>query len=737
MGSEKGAAIGLIRTQELLQGRKLDRAEQFFTRAIDFGYSKTEEETLEFWGREEILGDIVWVIRKFRPDVIITRSIGGHGNHLAERTLTPEAFRAAADPNQYPEQLAYVEPWQATRLLRGGSRFGDSSPETGITLDVGGYNPLLSRSYPEIAAENRSQHKTQGLGRASIRWGSRNDRYQVIDGIPATGDIFDGIDISWNRVPGGRPIGRMLKRIIDTFDPNDPASFIPQLLSVYNELNSLEDNGWVVVKRQELLNVIRSCAGLWMETITNDSSATPGNEIEINTTLVNRSPYPFRIVKVEYEGIASDTDVNEELSTNQAIMVTTTLRLPQDYPIFQPYWLEEESSLGAYMVNQQTMIGTPENPPAVCAIVTLRFDANDLEYRIPLSFRWTDSINGTQYVPFEVRPKVTLHLAEKVSLFPDRTPNEIKVVLTSHSTNTAGTVLLSGSRGWVIRPSSIPFFFEGKDEQAEFVFTVTPPVNYQEAYLTAEALVGDQTFKRDMVRISYPHIDHQVYFPESRMKVVRLDLEKEGNRIGYIMGSGDEIPQALGSIGYDVDLLDDQALAKIDLSGFDAIIVGIRAYNTRQILASTQNRLLDYVENGGTLVVQYSRPNGLVTNDIGPYPFSISSQDRVSDETAPMSFLLPDHQLLNYPNKITAQDFEGWVQERGLNFINQWDDNYEAILSSHDPNEPDREGGLLFARYGSGVFVYTSLAWFRQLPAGVPGAYRLFVNIISAGNYGR
>ncbi len=529
----------------------------------------------------------------------------------------------------------------------------------------------------------------------------------------------------------------MLQSIIDAFDPNDPASSIPQLLSVYNELNRLKDNAWVVVKRQELLNVIQSCAGLWMEAVADDSSATPGDDIEISTTLVNQSPYPFRIVKVEFQGIASDTDVNEELSANQPIMVTTTLRLPQDYPISQPYWLEEESSLGAYTVTRQTMIGMPENPPAVSVIVTLRLDGNDLEYRIPLSFRWTDSINGTQYVPFEVRPKVTLRLAEKVSLFPDWTPNEIKVVLTSHSTNTAGEVRLNGSGGWVIRPSSIPFSFDGKDEQAEFVFTVTPPASFQEAYLTREARIGDQTYQRDMVRISYSHIDRQVYFPESRIKVVRLDLKKEGNRIGYIMGSGDEIPQALGSIGYDVDLLDDQALAQIDLAGFDAVIVGIRAYNTREILASTQNRLLDYVENGGTLVVQYSRPNGLVTSDIGPYPFSISRQDRVSDETAPMSFLLPDHQLLNYPNKITAQDFEGWVQERGLYFINQWDDNYEAILSSHDPNEPDREGGLLFARYGSGVFVYTSLAWFRQLPAGVPGAYRLFVNLISAGNYGR
>ena len=736
LGSEKGVEIGIIRTQELLEGRKSDKAEQFFTRAIDFGYSKTPEETFDFWGREQTLGDIVWVIRKFRPDVIISRNSGGHGHHTAATWLAPEAFKAAGDPNKYPEQLQYIQTWQAKRIF-GNSfrRSGQQGIENTVMINVGEYAPLLSKSYTEIAAESRSMHKTQGFGFFSVRWGTRNNYFNVIGGESAEGDIFEGIDTSWDRVPGGQEVGRILSNIINSFDPQEPSKSIPQLLSVNSELNKLDKSYWVEIKQQELYRVIQSCAGLWMEAISNDNSAAPGDKIRIRTTLVNRADYPFQIEKIDYSGIIADSDLDISLKNNEAVTIDKRLRIPEDYPISQPYWLKEEPSLGAFSISEQNLIGLAENPPSIAVNITLGIEGNILEYSVPLSFRWRNRAEGELYSLFEVRPNVTLSLEDKVCIFPDDNSKEIKVNIMSNSENVTGEIRLKGPDNWKMKPERIPFSLENKYEEKQVIFTVSPPKNFDEAVLVAEAEINGKTFNRDFVEISYPHIDRQVYFPLSQVKVVKLDIEKLGSKIGYIMGSGDEIPDGLRSLGYDVVLLDDEALGNVDFSQFDAIITGVRAYDTREQLRYTQPKILEYVENGGTLIIQYNRQFNFAAKGVAPYPFTISRQDRVSDETAPISFINPEHQLLNFPNKITQKDFEGWVQERGLYFLNQWDDRYETILSSHDPNEPDKEGGMLFARYGKGVFIYTAYAWFRQLPAGVPGAYRLFVNLISAGKY--
>ena len=330
---------------------------------------------------------------------------------------------------------------------------------------------------------------------------------------------------------------------------------------------------------------------------------------------------------------------------------------------------------------------------------------------------------------------MTLNLAENVYIFPDNNPREISVNIVSNTEHATGEIRLRGDKKWKIEPASIPFALEAKHEERKVIFRVTPPRALSEAVLTAEAEINGKIFNRDIVEIAYPHIDRQSYFPLSQAKAVKININRLGSRLGYIMGSGDDIPEALRSLKYDVVLLDDNMLENMDLSQFDAIIVGVRAYNTREQLVNTQHRMMGYVEAGGTFIVQYNRPRGLLSDDIGPYAFTISRRDRVSDETAPIYFLNPAHQLLNFPNKISQKDFEGWVQERGLNFLTQWDDKYETILSSHDPNEPNREGGMLFTRYGKGVFIYTGYAWFRQLPAGVPGAYRFFVNMIAAGKY--
>ena len=738
IGPEKGVEIGILRTQELLSARKIDGAEQLFTRAIDFGYSKTPEETFEFWGKEEILADIVWIIRKFRPDVIITRfapnGSGGHGHHTASGPLITEAFLAAANPNKFPEQLKYVKPWQPKRLLWNTWRPGQQDGNKLLQFDTGEYNPILGKSYTEMAAESRSNHKSQGFGSTGSR-GTRIDYLQHVEGDPAKSDLFDGIDTSWNRVPGGRKVGQMLAEILKSFDPQHSSNSISKLIAVYAELLTLNESYWGTLKKLELLRIIQACAGLWIEAIADDFSAAPGDDIQIKITIVNRSNFPFKLQEISFPGVASGSALDLNLKNNDPVVVEKTVSLPKDFPISQPYWLMATPQRGIFSIQDQKIIGLAENPPSLYAKMIIAANGTLLEFSVPLLFRWRDRVDGELYRTFEIRPLVTLKMENKVQIFADNEPKTVTVTLKSHSQNGIGGELrLKATDKWQINPASFPFSFVNKYEEKQFSFVVSPPNNSDEAEIIAEAEINGEKWAFSIVEISYPHIKRQTYFPKNRMKVVKIDIKKSGSNIGYIMGAGDEVADGLKNLGYDVSLLNDEMLENEDLTPFDAIITGIRAYNTRERLKHTQDKLLQYVKNGGTLIVQYNVSRGLQIENIGPFPLTIG-RDRVTEETAPISILFPNHQLLNFPNKITTNDFKGWVQERGLYFASQWDEKYETVLSSHDSNESDKLGGLLFTRYGKGVFIYTGYAWFRQLPAGVPGAFRLFVNLISAGKY--
>ncbi|MGB3863338.1 MAG: PIG-L family deacetylase, partial [Candidatus Aminicenantaceae bacterium] len=663
IGPEKGAEIGIIRTQELLAARRNDSAEQFFTRAIDFGYSKTAEETLSLWGKEAILADIVWVIRVFRPDVIIARSLGegyrGHGHHAAAGELTKEAFHAAGDPSKFPEQLRYVEHWQAKRLLWNRWRRSEQGTVGPLTLNTGEYNPLLGKSYSEIGAEGRSMHKSQGFG-ATGRRGIRYDYYQLMEGNPVTTDFFDGIDTSWKRVPGGQNVGLMLEKILGNFDPQNPSKSIPSLLTVYSKLTELDETYWVKIKKEELLRVIQSCSGLWIEAVSPDYAAAPGDEIEIQTTIVNRSEYPFRIQGIDFNTLASDSDLNILLKNNDPKTFENSIRIPEDFPISQPFWLKHAPKKYIFSIKEQNLIGSAENPPSIRVNIKLSADSNLLEYSIPLLYRWTDRVDGERYRPFEIRPRVTVHIEDKVKIFTKNSTQEIRVKLKSHTSNAKGTLRLEAPVEWRVTPESIPFVLTSKYEETNVTFKVTPPKNSDEALLTAIAEINGEKLDRDIVEISHPHIKRQVYFSESRVKAIKMDIKHTGAKLGYIMGSGDEVADSLLNLGYEVTLLDDDMLERADLGQFDAIIAGIRAYNTRERLKNTNPRLLQYVKDGGTFIVQYNVSRGLQTANIGPYPFTIG-QDRVCEETAPVAFLNSQHSLLNFPNKITQKDFDGWV----------------------------------------------------------------------------
>jgi LmbE family N-acetylglucosaminyl deacetylase len=736
IGPEQGAAIGILRTQELLSARRIDGADQFFTRAVDFGYSKTAEETLAFWAKEKILADVVRVIREFQPDVIMSRFMpersGGHGHHAASALLLKEAFAAAGDPGRYPGQLKDLAPWKAKRLLWNVFRPAQEEGQDKLRIDTGEYDPLLGKSYSEIAAESRSQHKSQGFGSAGRR-GSRYDHFEVAAGDPAAEDIFEGIDVSWDRLPGGHKVGFLLAEISRSFDPRHPARSIPGLLGAYAELSALPQGNWARIKKTELLRVIQACGGIWMEAMAGDYAAAPGDSIRIETSLVNRSDYPFVLHSLGFPNIVPDQIYDQPLKNNDPFTAEQTVLIPRDFPISQPHWLEGPSREGtAASAEGQGPMGRAEDSPAIRLRVSLSAEGQLLEYSVPLSFRWTDPVGGELFRPFEVRPRVTIHVQDKIALFPDESPREIKVRLRSQSPHVAGLVRLKGPYGWRTSPAEIPFSMAGKYEERELTFEVRPPKSSDQAELTVEAEAGAEKICLSLEEISYPHIRRQVYFPDSRFKAVKLDIKTEGKRLGYVMGAGDEIPDALQNLGYEVTPISDEMLENMDLSLFDAIITGVRAYNTREGLKLTNGRLLQYVAQGGTLIVQYNVASSQLANRIGPYPLTIG-RERVSAEAAPVVFLAPEHPLLNFPNKITSRDFEGWIQERGLYFASQWDEKYETPLSCHDPGEPERKGGLLYVQYGDGVFIYTAYAWFRQLPAGVPGAFRLFANMIAAG----
>jgi LmbE family N-acetylglucosaminyl deacetylase len=754
IGAERGELLGLVRTHELLAARRLDGAEQFFTRAVDFGFSKSPEETLRVWGREPVLADVVWVIRRFRPDVVITRfpttGEGGHGQHTASAILAREAFEAAGDPARFPEQLAYVRPWKPKRLVwnvfaRGGER--PAGADKMLAVDLGEYNPLLGRSYTEIAATSRSQHRSQGMGSAERR-GPALNYLAHLAGEEATRDLFDGVDTTWRRVEGAEELSRLLAQAEREYDAAHPTRVLPTLVRAHRELTRLvtrdtapardphpEVDRLLATKYGELLEVIRACAGLWVEAVAGAPSAPPGGEVRVTATVVNRSDFPLRLESVRAFGAARD--VGAELKNNQPQVVELQETVPATSVIRQPYWMMEEPSDGLFKVDERALVGEPERsaPQVVFRLVAVG-ENERLTFLAPLQYRWVDRVRGELYRPFLVAPPVSARLDEQLLVFDDARPRRVRVQLRAEAEGgPAGEVRLRLPEGWKASPASVPFAPRARGEEVSAVFDVTPPAVASVGELSVELESGRRRFQlRGLSEIDYAHIPRQTVFPVAAARLVRLDLQRRGRRVGYVAGAGDEVPEALRQVGYEVVLLSDAELETEDLSRFDAVVTGVRAYNTRPALRAQQRRLLEYVERGGTLVVQYNTAERALEGfALGPYPLKISRGERVTVEDAPVRLLAPQDELLSAPNKIGPADFENWVQERGLEFPSEWDARYTPLFGMSDPGEAEKRGATLVARHGKGVYVYTSLAFFRQLPAGVPGAYRLFVNFISAG----
>mgnify|MGYP002400171698 CR=1 FL=1 len=745
IGDEQGIELGLIRTQELLSARRIDGAEQFFSRAFDFGFSKSTEEALEKWGKDKILSDAVWVIRRFQPDVIITRfpedSRAGHGHHSASAVLAHEAFKAAADPKRFPEQFKYgVQPWKAKRILWNTFSFGNTNTISNdqLKIEAGDYNAILGKSYGEIAAVSRSQHKSQGFGVAGSR-GAQLEYFAFTDGEPAKNDLMDGVNTSWSRVEGGAAIDALIDQILANYSIAHPEQSVPGLVQLYKGVQNIKDNYWRTQKLEEIQRLIEMCSGLFMEATSPGELAVQGDTLRVNISLNNRSGVAVTLNRIILD--VMDSTLNKPLEKNRNLHFSKSFYVFANKPVSQPYWLEHKMSEGSFTVKDQLLIGKPENNAAYEAKFEVTIEGLPLTFTKPVMYKHTDPVKGELYQPLVVVPPATVTTNPGIVIFrkgQQKQKAEIAIDVTANKPFNNYIAKVSKRLTYNNSSQTDTNFTLQPGLQKQYLFTIDNTMlrnkdqDFVQAFVELKNGKEEQPAYLNHSSIRYDHIPHIHYFYQDAIKVLNMDLKTVGKRIGYIEGAGDKVTIALQQMGYEVTILKEKDITPFNLKQFDAVITGVRAYNVHDYLETKYAVLMDYVKEGGNLIVQYNTSNFIstVSSKIGPYPFAIS-RNRVTDENAKVNFLLPNHPVLNYPNKITDKDFEGWVQERGIYFADQVDATYEMPLLMADPNEKPHNGSLIIANYGKGTFVYTGLVFFRELPAGVPGAYRLLANMIA------
>ncbi len=745
VGPELRELLGVIRTQELLAARRTDGAQQFFTRANDFGYSKNPDETFEFWNRNDVLSDVVRTIRKFKPDVIVNRfdhrSPGStHGHHTASAMLSVEAFDLVGNNSKFPKSAEKYGVWKPQRLFFNTSwwfygsqeKFEKADKSKLVSVETGNYFPALGLSNGEIASLSRSMHKSQGFGSTGSR-GGETEYLEILEGSnPSENNLFEGINTNWSRLEGGNAIGTILNPLEENFNFKNPSEMLPQLLKAYPLVSSLKDEHWRNIKLEQLKQLILNCGGIFIEAASEANSVNPNQNFKVNIEAINRGKSSVVLKSVKNAEGKILWNESENLSFNDDKKIEITVNAAKHNPLYSsPYWLNNKGTVGMYVAPEE-LIGLPETPPLEQLIFELQFGNTAITFTKNIVYKFNDPVKGEVYRPLEVLPEVTASIPEKVLIFANEAPEIVSVIVRAGKDSISGNVSLQHPDGWKVEPTQQSFQVDRNGETKTFKFTVTPPSGQSEGYLKPLITAEGQTFDKELVVIDYEHIPYQSVLLPSEAKVAKIDIQKKGQNIGYINGAGDAIPESLKQIGYSVTSIDPSNISENSLQNFDAIVVGIRAYNTIPELAFAQPILNKYVENGGTMVVQYNTNSRLVTENIAPYSLTLS-RDRVTDEFSEVKILAPENPLLNTPNKITQKDFEGWVQERGLYFPNKWAKEFTPILGMKDKGEDETKGSILLAKYGKGYYIYTGLSFFRELPAGVPGAYRLFANMLSIG----
>ncbi len=733
IGTEIREELGIIRTQELLAARKIDGGKQYFTRANDFGYSKTPLETLKIWDKDKVLSDVVWVIRKFRPDIIVCRfpidGKGGHGHHTSSALLAEEAFDMAADTNFFSEQLKYVDTWQAKRVVINTGRWWNkdiSASDPGVVaLDIGGYNTTLGISYNEMAALSRSMHKTQGFGSTGKR-GEYLEYFEYLKGDSAKKSLFENIDFTWSRIVENSIIEQQIKLIQDSFDIDQPSNSINQLIKLRKLVLNVKDEYWKRIKLQEINQLILHCAGVFLEATTLSSKKAVGDSLSFNLEFINRSNAKVILKKLSCNSLNFLKEYDLESENNQKHDIKSKVKIPNELNISQPYWLVEKPLIGTCIVDDQLKIGKPENDPAASFIIHVNINGEEIRYKRPLIFKWNDPVKGEQFKNWILAPKVTANISKKVMIFSNDRAKNIDIKLKSHSGFQSGKIDLLTPLGWQVTGPN-DYELNSTDDEISITYKVKPLEN---------AISGNFNIMLDGVKaksfksIEYDHIPTQRWFPNAELELVKLDIDIPKRKIGYLMGAGDLVSDYLENIGYPVTALNTNEINLEELNKYDVIITGVRFFNVEERAPYITPLLLEFVNQGGNLIVQYNTSYRLKTDNFSPFPLKIS-RDRVTEENAKVKFLKPNHKVLNSPNKVTKLDFENWVQERGLYFPNMWSKEYQPILSWNDTGEDAKDGSLLIAKYGKGYYTYTGISFFRQLPQGVSGAYRLLVNLIS------
>ncbi len=719
IGGELGSALGLIRTHELLAARRLDGAEQYFTRALDFGFSKTARETFTHWDSAQLVRDIIHVMKRFRPDVMICRfpasRMAGHGQHEASAILAKAAVDQC-DASERPH-----------RLLFNAYRFGDRSTitEGQFALQVGQYDPLIGMGYGELAGRSRSLHKSQGAGTPSTP-GTQPEYFETLYGEPPTTSLFDGIDTTWNRI--NRPdIGTAIQAVIDAFWTKPPADHVPALNRIRSMIATVDDPFWRGLKLKEIESVMASAMGLTIDASVPNAMALPGDSVSVSLRLVVRAPN-VRLTKVHLPGM-SNTEV-VALGTDQLVTRTYPIQIPEATAITNPYWLQKDPDGGLFTLETEEFLGEPTTPPELQCTVHLDVDGQPLTVRVPLSYKRLDPLKGDVIEELRVIPDVSIEPTSTLVLLRNG-QGTFGVRLRAFREMRNATLSVRGSSG---KPLTMVTFSMAANTDTLLSVPIQADLSDNIDVADIDVTHDGETFRHAVRVMQYDHLPTLQYLEPARLRIVGEPIGVTAKRIAFVEGAGETTPEILRTMGVRVDVVGTDVLLNTQqlLDTYDAVLVGIRALNTRTDMTYVMPALMNYVQQGGTLVMQYNTSGNLQTTDIGPFPMKVT-RNRVTEEDAEVEMMNPDHILMTSPNRLRADDFTGWVQERGLYFTGDQDGRYQQLLSMHDSDEAPQLGSLVYASYGKGHYVYCALSLFRNVPAGVPGALKLLANMISAG----
>jgi LmbE family N-acetylglucosaminyl deacetylase len=736
IGKELGIELGLIRTNELLKARETDGGRQFFSRALDFGFSKHPDETFNNWDRDKLLSDVVWVIRKFQPDVIINRfnTIPGtnHGHHTTSAILSIEAFTKAADPKVFADQLQYVKTWQPKRVFWNayswGGQYEPKSDKLYHQFSVGGYNPLLGKTYSQIAADSRTMHKSQGFG-STAQIGQGNDYIELITGQPFEKDPFEGIQNRWDLVKDGKSIQAAIANALAQFNFVNPENNLPQILAIKKLMDSQQvSEQWFVEKKGQINELILALLSVKAEFNIKKEIGYPGETITAELVFNNITKTPVKAIS--FKSSLFDLPIDRTVADNIPVTMPLKIQIPQNFPVSQPFWLENPLDENLFGIEEQLKIGQPVEAPSISGMLHLEVEGQQVSMMLPLQYKYNDQVMGEVKQPFTLVPEVNVSLDRQNLFLVNGADKVLKVELNFRENVLEGELELSGLSADQFR--IIGKQIDEKRKRMSFQIEILGSEVERKQVTVSFVTKDGRKFNQDTRRIIYNHLPNLTYFTPATFNLLKLNIKVSGQKVGYINGAGDDVAEILQNLGYQVTFLENGDLRKEKLQNYQTIIVGIRAFNVNQQLADHADQLMEYVKAGGNLIVQYNTASPLLTRELGPFPFNIT-RERVTVEHSPFSADFK-HPLLSQPNQITKEDFQGWVQERGLYFVSDYGNAYTAPIAFQDPGENELRGSLIFTPYGAGTYTYSSISWFRQLPSGVPGAIKIFVNLIEQGS---